>query len=920
MSPPHGFQYSSIIEARFLPLVGRAHELEKLSAGLGSARNRTAAVLLVHGDPGIGKTALLDAFLAEDMPPDSQTVQITGFSSESDLPYAGIDRLLAEMPDALSSLPVRLRHALAVATGRRVGEPPDRYQVGLALLSLLGAASGLTVVVVDDAHLLDESSLAALAFVGRRLKAESVLLVFATRPEPSALEVLSGFETLHLPGLDGPSGVALLNAHRPHGLDPLMAAEVVEQLEGHPLAIIDLAKHADAEHLALRSLAREPLPPGVVLQGLYRRMIDALPHESREFALVVAADTTGDLEVIRTAASALGLPRDASSPLERADLVELRGRVRLRHQLVSATVYSAAASDDRRRTHLALESAADEHGFPAAAAMHAAAAADSHDTTVADRLEHLADESAARGALLSRAGLLSRARELTPEGPRRDERALSAAEAALAAGAAVLTAALLGDLDHDRLSPLNRGRYLSLRAFLALFVGDAEGVPRVAATFARAADAFRPVSVELEQKALQNAFAYLLTTEWATRGTSVPDIAERILAGVRAGAGERNVVLRALHAHLVLPYATASPRIHDALTAVRKDQATLAQVSGWAIPLSIAVWDPVSALAFAQRNIDLATARGALQSLDTTYWMLSTIHVQLLNVAAAGQSLDSVRELRRAVGYPAEHVVNAAHLALTGVPMEIVDATADSILATGFGGAWTVVQLGIGARLIGDGDYHAAYDRLRPILDSEFPHISRLALVDFVEAAARSDHLDEARAAVDELRSLSEVTPTPWLQGLMKRSEALVSDPMTAEDRYLAAIRTLTSAALPGGDLARAHLVYGEWLRRQRRRREAREHLASAVRAFDELGAVPFATRARREYAATGESVPPPLSEADLTPRESLVARLAADGRSNPEIAAALFISPNTVDYHLRKVFRKLGIASRRQLRDRNHE
>lgn len=427
-----------------------------LSAGLGSARNRIASVIVVEGDPGIGKTTLLDVFLETPMPPESQTVRITGFSSESDLPYAGIDRLLVEMSDALSAVPLRLRRALAVATGRGAGEPPDRYQVGLALLALLGAAPGLTVIVFDDAHLLDESSLAVIAFVGRRLKAESVLLLFASRPEPSVLETLSGFETLHLEGLDVPSGVALLNAHRPQRLDPLVAAKVVEQLEGHPLAITDLARHADAERLALRALAREPLPPGVLLQGLYRQMIDALPQESREFALVVATDTTGDLEVIRSAASVLGLPHGASSPLERADLLELRGRVRLRHQLVSAAVYSACASADRRRTHLALESAAEKHGFPAAAAMHAAAAADSSDPAVADRLQHLADESAARGALLSRAGLLSRARELTPEGPRRDERALSAAEAALGAGAAVLTEALLGELDQDRLSPLNR--------------------------------------------------------------------------------------------------------------------------------------------------------------------------------------------------------------------------------------------------------------------------------------------------------------------------------------------------------------------------------------------------------------------------------------------------------------------------------
>jgi DNA-binding CsgD family transcriptional regulator len=330
-------------------------------------------------------------------------------------------------------------------------------------------------------------------------------------------------------------------------------------------------------------------------------------------------------------------------------------------------------------------------------------------------------------------------------------------------------------------------------------------------------------------------------------------------------------------------------------------------------------WEPQTALALADRVIDAATALGSLQTLDATHWTVSTVHIRLLDVDAAGRSLENVRELRRAIGYPAEHVVNAAYLALTGVSLEIVDAAAASILATGFGGAWTVVQAGIGTRLLADGDYPGAYRRLAPVVRSELRHISGMALPDFVEAAARGGHPDEARSAVATLSTYAAVTPTPWLRGLLARSRALVTDDESAEVDFVAAIEFLTAAATPG-DLARAHLLFGEWLRRRRRRREAREHLALAVRSFDALGVAPFARRARDEFAATGAAAPEQETDTDFTPRESLIARLAADGKSNQEIASALFISSNTVDYHLRKVFRKLGITSRRQLIDRRHD
>lgn len=874
----------------------------------------------MEGEPGIGKTALVRAFLDRDWPAQCRIVRLVGYSSEADLPYAGVDRLLVEMHDELLALSEPLRHALTVATGRAAGDPPDRFQIGAALLSLLGSAEGPLACVIDDAHLLDDASLAILAFVARRVKAEPVLLVFATRPEPAVLETLAGIEVLHLAGLDDASAVVLLNSRRAPGVDPHLAVKVVEQLGGHPLAITDLARHADAGRLALRALSVEPLPPGALVQGFYRQKIDALPEDSRLVALLAVTDTTGDIQVVRSAARLLGVPDEATGPFEDTGLVEFAERVRFRHQLVRPAVYATASSVDRRRAHLALEAASADHGFSVAATMHASVVAVTPDEEVAGRLASLADESGARGALLSRAGLLARSSELTRSGALRDERRLAAAEAALGAGAAVLAGDLLGDVEESGLAPMSRGRLLSAQAALAMFVGDPARIPFAPQTLTRAADAFSSGSAELEQRSLLTAFAYALATERSTEGVTARELGQRALAGASSTDGVVSDVLRGIHAHLLLPYQEAAPLLRQAVSAARAaDDETLMQLGMCPIPLALAVWDPSAALQLTRRMIEHATSRGALQSLDTIYWTQSTTHLQLLDVAAAGRSLENVRELRRAIGYPAEHVVNAAYLALTGVPVETVDSVASTILSTGFGGAWTIVQMGAGVRLLADGEYDAAYGRLRSVTDGGFPHISRLALADLAEAAARSGRREEASAAVDALDALASVASTPWIVGLARRSRALLDASASAEDEYLAAIESSTLAAVRG-DLARAHLLFGEWLRRRRRRREAREHLAIAVREFDALGVVPFASRARREFAATGEAMPPPASVAELTPQETLVADLAGEGRSNQEIAAALFISPNTVDYHLRKVFRKLGIASRRQLLERHHD
>lgn len=894
--------------------------MERLRGALAAARNHAASAIVVTGDPGIGKTALLQAFLSDETVTAAPALRISGYSSEADLPYAAIDRLLLGLADEVDALPHRLRHALWIATGRATGPPPSRFQIGLALLSLFGALQSPTVVLIDDAQLLDDASLAVLTFAARRLRAETVLLLFATRPEERSLEMLSGIERIHLAGLAALPAVALLNAHRTAPLDPHVAIKVVEQLGGHPLAIIDLAEHADADRIALRALSIEPLPPGALLQGLYRGEVLAMPEPSQMLALLAVTDTTGEVPVVFDAARAQGIHPGAAQPLESAGLVTFAERVRFRHHLVRAAVYNGAGGPARALAHEALRDASEKRGFAAAATMHAATVAVSPDPATAFRLGALADQAGARGALLSRAALLVRAAELAPPGRDRHEFRLAAAESAVGAGAAVLAREQLDAVDPDVLDDLGRGRYLTSRALLAMFVGDSNGVPLAVRQLTDAAVAFGESDVDQRNTALIRAFSFALATEAATREISVAELGDRIGDASGSSEGFSATVLSAIHAHLRLPFAEAVPPITEAVAAAhRVDDESLFGIGLCVVPLALAVWDWQSAVRLSARLIDTATTHGALQTLDNIHWTLSTLHVQITDLTSAGLALENVRELRRAIGYPAEHVVNAAYLALTGVPLEFADAAAASILATGFAGAWTSAQSGIAVRLIADGEYGAACGRLRPLIRGPFPHTSRLALADFVEAAARSGHDAEARAAAEELGTVAAACDSDWLAGLAARSRALISASDDAEVHHLAAIEALERSRTPG-DLARAHLLYGEWLRRQRRRRDARHHLAEATRLFDSLSAAPFADRARREFAATGESVPPAAAATDLTPQESLVAGLAREGRSNHEIAAALFISPSTVDYHLRKVFRKLGITSRRQLLDTPHD
>ena len=846
-----------------------------------------------------------------------------GYEAESAMPYAALQRLGTPFVDRLPQLPPRQVAALRIAAGIDSGPPPDRYLVGLGMLSLLAAAGEPEplVCVVDDAHLVDGESLEVLAFVARRLQAESVALLLGARPDARVELVAAGVPTLDIDGLDPLSAAQLLGRSTSEPIDPFLATRIAEETGGNPLALIDLARELTARQLVQSSIAPVPTPVGARLERHYLQRMGSLAPVAQAWLGVAAAESSGEAVLIERAATLLGLPADAASDAEHAGLASVRDTVVFRHPLVRAAVYNAMPAAERRRVHAALRDVADDLGRDDLAVWHAAAAVVGTDEAVAARMEAAADHAGGRGGSASRARLLARAAELTPSGPTRHRRLLAAAEAAAAAGAAQLALDLLDRVDATDLDPVGQGRALTLRATLALFVADAQGIVTGAATMLRAAELFHGAAPELEQRALVRAFELALAAEWAMEDVTLPELGHRLAEGSGVADGPWSTVLSALSAHILLPYEEAVPPMRAALAMLLDaDDAALLDFGNFCVALTMALWDEGSCVELLERTDRAARDAGALRALDTTFWLLSLVELVRGDPEASGRYVEQVRDLRRAIGYDAEQVVNASYVAWAGAPVEQVEAIAQAILATGFGGAWTIAMTGLSIREIAEGHYRDAFERLRPMVAREFLQVTYQQLPDYVEAGVRSGKPDAVRAAVDRLAAFAAVSGTPWIRGVSDRSAALLASDDEAEQRYLAAIGHLAQATAPG-ELGRAHLVYGEWLRRMKRRREAREQLRFALAIFERVQAPAFADRARRELEATGEHIarhaPGEADAAALTPQEATIARLAAAGRTNAEIGAALFISVNTVDYHLRKVFRKLGITSRRQLAER---
>ncbi|GAA1018729.1 LuxR C-terminal-related transcriptional regulator [Acrocarpospora pleiomorpha] len=900
-------------------LFGRDDERRRLDRLLGNARNGHGGSLLITGEPGIGKTALLEA--ATTGAAGVTMFRLDGFESEMELPFAAIQRLTIPLSDHFPALSERQREAIRVASGIAEGPPPDRFLVGLGVLGLFAAAAATTPVVcaVDDAHLLDQESLDVMAFVARRIAVEPVALLFAARDEKDITTRLAGVPELLVEGLNQESATALLRRSPATPIDPATAAAIARATGGNPLALIDLAEELSARDRTGLGFGADPIPVGRRLEAHYARRLGQTDAQVRRWVLLAAADTTDNVDLITSAAGELGLDDDIFDRAEAAGLVELDDTIRFRHPLVRSAVYNAASAADRRTAHRALAKAAGDLGMVELEAWHAAKAAVGTDAQVADRLEHTADLAARRGGFASRASILTRAAELTPPGPVKDSRLVGAAEAALAVGAVQVAGELLGRIDEATADPVERGRVIVVRHALGLFSGDPEVLLPSAAELVRAADAFHGHDLERERRTLLKAYEACSITDRLMTGITQRELGRRIEAGA-VGGGPDAEILAGIAALILRPYAEAVPRVRAAFDAIMAlPDHEMMQMGSAIAALGAFLWDDAARRAGLTRAAAAAREVGALQALDTALWVTSLAELMGGAVRLAEEAMAQVREVRLAMGYDAENVINAALMAWTGSPRHVVLAIADGADAVGFGGVGATAAAAVGLREVAEGAYRDAYDRLKPLIQDPFLQVTPLEYAEFVEAAVRSGHTAEARPIVDRLVAMAEVNGSSWCRGVAVRSKALVSDDTEAEGCYLAAIEALGRTCAET-DLARAHLLYGEWLRRMRRRREAGEQLQLAARQFEQSGAHVFVPRTRAELEAAGlkaAAVPADPGPPGLTPQELTISRLAARGRTNAEIAANLFISVNTVDYHLRKVFQKLGVSSRRQLSEK---
>jgi DNA-binding CsgD family transcriptional regulator len=900
-------------------LFGRDSECARLDDLLREARGGRSAALVLRGEAGVGKTALLR--YARSSAPDA--LAISGVESESDFPYAGLHRLLVPLLAARDRLPAAQVAALEVACGLADGPPPDLYLVSLATLTLLASAPRLCIV--DDAHWLDPESARALAFVARRLHAEGVVLLFAQRPTTDDSGLLTGVDVLDLTGLGRDAAMALLSDVVTGDLDMSLAEQIAVTTGGNPLALTDLGRELTTDQLRGASPLPEPVPIGSRLEAHYSARVRAYPEATRTWLVLAAAGAGSRTEQLLAAARLLGTGPENAAPAESDRLVSGFPPADFRHPLVRSAIYGDAVPAQRRAVHGALAAATTEPADADRRAWHLAAAAVAPDETVAAELERSADRAGARGGHTARAGFLTRSAELTPDPAARTDRQVRAAGAAMAAGAPTRSLLLLNSLDEALLTGPARGDALLTRANASVNAGVPHGLRDAAAMCLAAAEAFG-ADRDNARIAVIQAIQHATTAEHLGSITE-PEIAAaaRPLAGTEP-ADLDGLLLAGYSAFITDGFAGGVPPLRRAIAAIA-DPALPDEVLLTRFILGInfcnMVWDDTTKHFLIDRAEAAARRTGALHSLDIVHFIGAMTGAMLGRLNDADRHDAAGQRIRRAIGITAEQEQVWRHPELVawrapGGLRETLPHALGVFEMLHLGGMHAVTRLSLAILDNAVGDYAAARDGLLGIVDLGRPLRYAWALPDLVEAAVRSGDRDTAERACADLDLAARASDTPRALGLLDRSRALLSEPREAEKHYLAAIDRFDST-VSYGDLARARLLYGEWLRRRRRRRDARDQLTTALEMFEEVRANAFACRAGQELAALGESVRTPVPETGatiLTPQEAAVAILARAGETNAEIAAQLFLSANTVDYHLRKVFRKLGVSSRRQLRD----
>src|SRR5215831_12275796 len=884
-------------------LYGRRRECGVLDELLEQVRRGHSAVLVMRGKAGVGKTALLE-YVARGAR-GCRLVRVTGVRSEMALAFAGLHQLCAPMLSRAECLPVPQREALRTAFGLAEGPPPDRFLVGLAVLSLVSEMAGERplVCVIDDEQWLDYASAQAVGFVARRLAGGPVGLVFAAR--------VPGGELTGLPEL----AVAGLPDARVRDL-------IVSETGGNPLALLELPRGLTPVQLAggFGLPFTAPLPSRI--EDSFRRQLDALPEPTRRLLLVVAADPSGDPVLVRRAAGRLGIPARAARPAVEAGLLEFGARMCFRHPLVRSAAYRSASPQGRQEVHLALAEVTDPRIDPDRRAWHRARAAAGPDEEVAAELESSAGRAQARGGLAAAAAFLERAVVLTADPARRTERALAAAQASLQAGAFGKARELLVMAEAGPLDELQAGRADLLRGQATFASGlGSDAAPLLLKAAKRLEQLDRGLARE-------NYLSAWMAAMFAGRLVGAGDLLEvsraaRALPAPTDPPCPADLILDGLALLVTDGPAAAAPALRHVVTAFTGPGISAAEGLRWgwfAQAAASALWDDHAWHAMLVRQVRLARDAGALDQLPITLGALGTAAVWSGDFTAAGSLIAEADAVCGATGSRAAPFAAMMLASLRGDQAEaapLIEATIARAAAGGQGIAVAYAHWVAAILANGLGRYEEALAAARHASEDTFTlNISMWALPELVEAAARSGNTDVVAGALERLAETTQAGGTDFGLGLEARCRALLSAGADADHLYREAIGRLSRTRLRP-ELARAHVLYGEWLRREGRRVDARGQLRAALDQFTSIGMEAFAERARRELIATGGKVRKRSAETrgELTPQEEQIARLARAGRTSPEIGAQLFLSTRTVEWHLGKVFTKLGIGSRRDLR-----
>ena len=889
-----------------------------LNALVDGVRSGESRVLVLRGEPGIGKTALLDHIRARAV--GCRVESAAGIQAEMELPFAGLHQLVAPMLDGAARLPAPQRDGLRTAFGISSGPTPNRFLVGLAVLSLLSevAEEEPLCCFVDDVQWLDLVSGQVLAFVGRRLQAESVGLVFTSRA-PS--EELAGLPELVVEGLTTHDANALLDSILTGPLDARIRERVVAEAGGNPLALLEMFGDARPADVAGGFGLPAAVPVATSIEEEFRARLDALPAATRHMLQVAAADPVGDPALVWRAAESLGLEPGAVAPAVEAGLLDIDATVQFRHPLVRSAAYRSASVEQRLAVHAALAEATDPDLDPDRRAWHLAAATAHPDEEVAAELERSAASAQARGGLAAAAAFLQRAVALTAEPDRRANRALAAAQASLHAGEFGAALELVAVAEAETLDDLQRAGVDLLHAQIAFL---SRGGSAAAPLLLKAAQRLEPLDAGLARDTYLDAWgAASLAGSLATAG-SLPEVSRAALAAPPLGSAPRaqDLLLEGLATLVTDGLAVAAPTLKRAGTAFATGDASAEQRFRWGFLANVAgaaLWDDDLWYTTTSQQLQFTRQAGALERLPIELMTMAIQHGWAGDFGRASIVIAEADAVAEATGAPLAPYGPMFLATLEGREAEataLIESASVEAAARGEGTGVQMAQSAAATLNNGLGRYERASAAASQATEGQgLPYVSAWALSELVEASVRSANASVATRAFERLVESTSAAGTDWALGIEARCRALLVDGNAAETSYREAIERLGRTRIRTA-LARAHLLYGEWLRRENRRVDARGQLGTAHEMLERIGMHAFADRAARELLATGASVRARSLDTatDLTAQEAQVARLARDGLSNPEIGARLFISPRTVQYHLRKVFQKLDITSRGEL------